>query len=111
MSKVAVVFWSGTGNTEACAQYVAGCIARLSERVRKAPSFPHEVGLFLGYPAEDVDGFVRNRARGFKCSGLWKVYGDAAAAQKRFDEFEACTRRCVKQYRNGATLRELTRVW
>ena len=23
MSKVAVVFWSGTGNTEACAQYVA----------------------------------------------------------------------------------------
>ena len=38
--------------------------------------FPHEVGLFLSYPPEDVKGFIDHRASGFKCAGLWKVYGN-----------------------------------
>ena len=38
--------------------------------------FPHEVGLFLSYPPEDVKGFINHRAGGFKCAGLWKVCGD-----------------------------------
>ena len=84
------------------------CIAMLGQKVRGEKEFPHEVGLFLGYPAEDVDGFIRNQARGFKRVGTWKVYGDEKAAQKRFDEFAACTRSCVKRFREGATLRELT---
>ena len=45
---------------------------------------------------------------GIKRVGTWKVYGDEKAAQKRFDEFAACTRSCVKRFREGATLRELT---
>ena len=84
------------------------CILQLIHRMAGGGEFPHEVGLFLGYPAEDVDGFIRNRARGFKRVGTWKVYGDEKAAQKRFDEFAACTRSCVKRFREGATLRELT---
>ena len=84
------------------------CIARLGKKVRGENAFPHEVGLFLGYPAEDVDGFIRNRAKGFKQVGTWKVYGDEKTAQKRFDEFASCTRNCVKRFREGASLRELT---
>ena len=38
--------------------------------------FPHEVGLFLSYPPEDVKGFIAHRANDFKCAGLWKVYGN-----------------------------------
>ena len=87
-----------------------GCIARLGDKLRHTREFPHEVGLFLGYPAEDVSGFVRNKACGFKCVGTWKVYGDVAKAQRKFDEFEACTRRCVRKFHSGATLRELTRA-
>ena len=53
--------------------------------------FPHEVGLFLGYPPEDVAGFVRHRGKGCKCVGCWKVYGDEAAARRQFAAFKACT--------------------
>ena len=36
--------------------------------------FPHEMGLFLGYPLEDVQGFITNQGRNSLCSGYWKVY-------------------------------------
>ena len=36
--------------------------------------FPHEIGLLLGYPPEDVSGFIENGGKNFLCSGYWKVY-------------------------------------
>lgn len=33
------------------------CICRLIQKLQSDPDFPHEIGLFLGYPAEDVKGF------------------------------------------------------
>ena len=30
-------------------------VARLNEK-----RFPHEIGAFLGYPIEDVEGFIKN---------------------------------------------------
>ena len=52
------------------------CLTHLVRRLRENPEFPHEIGLFLSYPPEDVKGFIDHRAGGFKCAGLWKVYGD-----------------------------------
>ena len=49
------------------------CICRLIQKLQSAPDFPHEIGLFLGYPAEDVKGFIENKAACSKCSGCWKV--------------------------------------
>ena len=51
-------------------------------RLRRESDFPHEVGLFLGYPPRDVEGFIREKARRAKCTGAWKVYGDEEAARK-----------------------------
>ena len=39
--------------------------------------FPHELGLLLGYPIEDVEGFIENHGKNFLHSGYWKVYKDA----------------------------------
>ena len=36
---------------------------RLGLRLRTEGDFPHEIGLFLGYPPEDVAGFQRHRGR------------------------------------------------
>ena len=35
------------------------CVKELVRRMKASESFPHEIGLFLGYPAEDVQGFIR----------------------------------------------------
>ena len=83
-----------------------GCIARLRRRMVDGRDFPHEVGLFLGYPAEDVRGFIENRA-GCKCVGCWKVYGDVKAAKMRFESFEKCTRDNCGRLRRGCTLEQL----
>ena len=56
--------------------------------MKTSESFPHEIGLFLGYPAEDVQGFIRNCAAKPKLVGAWKVYGDAEVAKKKFASYK-----------------------
>ena len=36
--------------------------------------FPHEVGLFLSYPPEDVKGFIDHRANNFKCTEIGRAH-------------------------------------
>lgn len=83
------------------------CIARLRRRMGENGEFPHEVGLFLGYPAEDVRGFIENRAAHCKCVGFWKVYGDVDAAKMKFESFEKCTRDNCGRLRRGCSLEQL----
>ena len=66
------------------------CLARLIARLRTEADFPHEVGLFLGYPPADVDGFM-HRKEECKLSGLWKVYGDVESAVRQFARCRHCT--------------------
>ena len=41
--------------------------------------FPHEIGIFLGYPLKDVRGFLENPADCLTLPhGLWRVAGDPA---------------------------------
>lgn len=69
------------------------CLCRLIRRLRENDDFPHEVGLFLGYPPEDVKGFIENRAGGSKLIGSWKVYGDVESAKRKFESYDRCTRK------------------
>jgi hypothetical protein len=48
--------------------------------------FPHEIGLFLGYPPEDVKSFIENDGKNYACRTHWKVYHEPDAAR------ELCTR-------------------
>ena len=76
------------------------CVARLARRICGSSDFPHEIGLFLGYPPEDVKGFIKYGGQGSKTSGYWKVYGDVDAANDMFRKFTKCTGvylRCLKQ--------------
>lgn len=84
------------------------CIAQLAHRIREQEQFPHEIGLFLGYPPEDVRGFMENCACGQKCTGCWKVYGDECSARRRFDQYKKCTRVYRDCWERGATLERLT---
>ena len=82
------------------------CLPRLIERVRASEEFPHEIGLFLGYPPEDVQGFLDHRP--CKCSGCWKVYGDENKAKKTFDLYKKCERVYCQQLAQGIDIKRLT---
>ena len=53
-------------------------------------SFPHEIGVFLGYPIEDVLGFIKNNGENFLFCGFWKVYSDPDGARMKFDKYVYC---------------------
>ena len=50
--------------------------------------FPHEIGLFLGIPSEDVRGFVLNGGKNYLLNGYWKVYNDVNYAIQIFQEYD-----------------------
>lgn len=84
------------------------CIARLIKRFDENDEFPHEIGLFLGYPVEDVKGFIDNNAACAKCVGCWKVYGDEDKARRLFNQYKKCTRVYEKQWCAGKPINKLT---
>lgn len=84
------------------------CLRELARRLRLGGDFPHEIGLFLGYPPEDVQGFIDHRGKNCKCVGCWKVYGDEAAARRRFAAYKSCTGSYCSRRADGASLEALT---
>lgn len=90
-----------------CCEEPARCLARLMQRLRTQEEFPHEIGLFLSYPPEDVAGFIESPRCGFKCIGCWKVYGDARAARKTFGRYRRCTEIYCARYARGDDLQRL----
>ena len=83
------------------------CVAQLARRIRSSSSFPHEIGLFLGYPAADVDGFIRHKDQGCKAVGFWKVYSDVESAQRTFAKYRKFTRIYRDQWKKGKTIEQL----
>ena len=51
---------------------------------RKIDEFPHDIGLFLGYPPEDVLGFITNKA--------YTLSSSQVSLAKRAAEFIAANR-------------------
>lgn len=86
----------------------ARCIVKLIERLATSEEFPHEIGLFLGYPPEDVKGFIENGAQGSTCVGAWKVYGDKEKAKKTFLLYKKCTDVYLRQHESGKSIETLT---
>lgn len=75
---------------------ISKTILNLRKRMAAGDEFPHEIGLFLGYPFEDVVSFIKNKGCNFKCSGCWKVYHNEKKAQKIFCIYKECTNVCCR---------------
>lgn len=88
-------------------QSVNRSIAFLARMMREKEAFPHEVGLFLGYPPEDVLGFMKSSREGVKCIGCWKVYGDEARARAAFWRFQRCREVFEENVQRGRKLEAL----
>lgn len=85
-------------------------IARLRSRLGKCGEFPHEIGIFLGYPVEDVRGFIANEGRNFKACGTWKVYGDGERAAGLFESYRRCTEYFCSMVERGARIVQLAEL-
>ena len=89
-------------------QDTAFALRHLKRRCLACREFPHEIGVFLGYPLEDVKGFIANKGKNCKCTGCWKVYCDAAEAERTFARYKKCHDTYVRLWRQGKSVRQLT---
>lgn len=87
--------------------HVAQALRRLHERIMEAPSFPHEIGIFLDYPLEDVIGFIDNGGCNCKCCGCWKVYANEEDALATFARYAKCTRIYTDLWMRGSSVTRL----
>lgn len=81
--------------------------SQLSRRFCLEQEYPHEIGVFLGYPFADVIGFIENRGKNFTCCGYWKSYGDPEVARRCFDSYRTCTAQYKQLYGDGTPIIQL----
>ena len=70
-------------------------------------NFPHELGLFLGYPIEDVEGFIKENGKNYLYSGYWKVYKDTELKIRLFKDYERVQTEIVRLLYEGLDIMDI----
>lgn len=68
---------------------------------------PHELGLFLGIPFEDVKDFMECTTKKCLLCGYWKVYNDSSKAITIFNEYDKVKEYTIKNMLEGNSSRDL----
>lgn len=70
-------------------------------------SFPHELGLLLGYPLDDVEGFIQNGGKNCLYTGYWKVYANVPAKRQLFRRYERAREELMEQMNRGVKIEQM----
>ena len=73
----------------------------------RAESFRMRWGCFSAILRRTLKGFIDHRTGGFKCAGLWKVYGDEEKARSLFEKYRKCTEIYCALWQSGLKLEQL----
>ncbi len=87
---------------------VKSALSKLSRRLYSSNEFPHEIGLFLGYPIEDVKGFICNKGKDCNLCGYWKVYSNTQQALDKFAKYDKCKAVYKRLWADGRDIMQLT---
>lgn len=87
---------------------IGAALSTLRTHLTEFGDFPHEIGIFLGYPIDDVIGFIANKGQNCKCTGCWKVYFNECEAAKTFARFKKCEAVYLRLWEQGRSVRQLT---
>jgi len=91
--------------------YIAGetfdFVEELFSRMHEKNSFPHEVGVILGYPVYDVIEFENHHGHDCKYRGYWKSYSDVENAKRCLCKYKECSCLCKNWYDEGYSLNQI----
>lgn len=80
---------------------VEDALATLTQRLYAQGDFPHEIGLFLDYPLDDVVGFIENGGKNCRQVGCWKVYSNEQQAARTFARYKKCREAYMRMWHEG----------
>lgn len=70
-------------------------------KARYKEKCPHEVGLFLDIPLDDVLGFIKNDGKNYLYCGYWKVYSDVNGAIQTFRNYDWSKKQVINLIAEG----------
>lgn len=82
-------------------------LLQLSDRLCLKKEFPHEIGIFLGYPLFDVLSFIEQHGRNCAFCGYWKAYFNPVGARKRTEQYKKCISIYKRMFENGTPVMRL----
>ena len=86
-------------------------LIRLHQRMNgfynKMKEFPHEVGVFLGYPICDIKGFLENKGERYLHSGYWKIYDNLEETRKKFLSYDEAREIAIDEFLSGRELESI----
>ena len=80
---------------------------RYQRYMKTKRQFPHEMGLFLGYPVEDVEGYLSNNGENSLYTGYWKVYENVEEKFRLFKSFEAAKENIIRFLAQGVSIKNI----
>lgn len=80
---------------------------RMEQYYENGEEFPHEMGIFLEYPLEDVESFIKNDGKNYLLSGYWKVYSQPERAKQTFRRMDAAKDIAVEEWFRGKKIYEI----
>ena len=80
---------------------------RYYSHMRDNTEFPHEMGVLLDYPIEDVEGFIKNQGKNFLYRGYWKVYENPSVKLQLFQKFESAKEALLRLIQEGISIVEM----
>ena len=79
-------------------------VETFASRIKNQNGFPHEIGVILGYPIDDVIEFENHQGKDCKYCGCWKSYTDIEKAKECKCNYKRCSCLCERWYEEGYTL-------
>lgn len=80
-----------------CAELVLG---ELAARMADG-AFPHEIGVFLGYPLKDVAAFMGLVNLPFSCQGPWRIFGNPRDSLQLAETYRCCRLKMAARLAGG----------
>lgn len=87
--------------------YFAGILQIVMKPIQREGAVPPRTGLLLGYPPEDVEGFIRHQGKNSLCTGYWKVYADKEGKQRLFEKYEYARENLIQLLHYGLKMTEI----
>jgi hypothetical protein len=84
---------------------------RYQDYMKNRNVFPHEMGLLLGYPVEDVRGFIECRGLQPLYTGYWKVYKDKDKKIRLFERFESAKESMIQLLGRGICMVDIIDIY
>jgi len=79
--------------------------------MNEGAQFPHEMGLLLGYPVEDVVGFMNHSGKNYLYSGYWKVYANVSEKKRIFAQYDDARETLVRLLANDIGIRLILEIY